>query len=104
MPIFRVEELQEVSTRIFQGAGSSDEEARLVSRYLINANLMGHDSHGVIRIPQYLTHVKQGGCVPGAPLHVVQETPATAVFNANWGYGSGRGEGHEAGGKFGRHS
>lgn len=87
MPILQVEELQEIATRIFQGAGSPDEEARLMSRYLINANLMGHDSHGVIRIPQYLTNVKQGGCVPGAPLDVVQETPATAVFNANWGYG-----------------
>jgi uncharacterized oxidoreductase len=87
MPTFRVEELQDIATRIFQGAGSSEEEARLVSRYLINANLMGHDSHGVIRIPQYLGHVKQGECVPMAPLEVVQETPATTVLDANWGYG-----------------
>jgi uncharacterized oxidoreductase len=87
MPIFRAEELQEIATRIFQGAGSPEAEARLVSRYLVNANLMGHDSHGVIRIPQYLGNVKQGTCVPGASLEVVQETPATAVLNANWAYG-----------------
>jgi uncharacterized oxidoreductase len=87
MPTFQAEELREISTRIFQGAGSPEEEARLVSRYLINANLMGHDSHGVIRIPQYLTNVKEGRCMPGAPLEVVQETPATAVVNANWNYG-----------------
>ena len=34
MPTFQVKELQEISTRIFQGAGSPNEEARLVSRYL----------------------------------------------------------------------
>lgn len=87
MPVFQAGELQAITTQIFQGAGSPEEEARLVSRYLINANLMGHDSHGVIRIPQYLTSVKQGDCVPGASPEVVQETPATVVLNANWGYG-----------------
>jgi uncharacterized oxidoreductase len=87
MPTFQVEKLQDITTRILQGAGSSADEARLVSRYLINANLMGHDSHGVIRIPQYLASVKKGECVPGASLEIVQETAATAVFDAQWGYG-----------------
>ena len=87
MPLFRAEELWEIATRIFQGAGSSEEEARIISQHLVDANLMGHDSHGVIRIPQYLANVKKGDCVPGAPLEVIQETPATAVLNANWGYG-----------------
>ncbi|GIX49079.1 MAG: dehydrogenase [Candidatus Tectimicrobiota bacterium] len=87
MPTFQAAALQEIATRIFEGAGSSPEEARIVSEHLVTANLMGHDSHGVIRIPQYLASVKNGTCVPNAPLEVVQETPATAVLNANWGYG-----------------
>jgi hydroxycarboxylate dehydrogenase B len=87
MPTFEAEKLQAIATRIFQGAGSAEAEARLVSRYLVHANLMGHDSHGVIRIPQYLVSVKKGECVPEAPLEIVQETPATAVFDAHWGYG-----------------
>lgn len=87
MPLFHVDALEDISQRIFQGAGSPEAEARLVSRYLVKANLMGHDSHGVIRIPQYLTGVQQGNCVPGAMPAVVQETPATVVLNAHWGYG-----------------
>jgi len=87
MPTLQADELEATTQRIFQGAGSSEAEAGLISRYLVTANLMGHDSHGVIRIPQYLADVKKGNCVPDAALDVVQETPATVVLNANWGYG-----------------
>ena len=87
MPTLQADELEATTKRIFQGAGSSEKEAGVISRYLVTANLMGHDSHGVIRIPQYLADVKRGNCVPDAALEVVQETPATVVLNANWGYG-----------------
>ena len=85
MPTLQADELEATTKRIFQGAGSSEKEAGLISRYLVTANLMGHDSHGVIRIPQYLADVERGNCVPDAALEVVQETPATVVLNANWG-------------------
>lgn len=87
MPTFQADALASICTRIFQGAGSRQDEAQLISRHLVNANLMGHDSHGVLRIPQYLAMVKQGYLVPGAPLEVVQEAAAIAVLNAHWGYG-----------------
>ena len=87
MPTLQAGKLEATTKRIFQGAGSSEKEAGLISRYLVTANLMGHDSHGVIRIPQYLADVQRGNCVPDADLEVVQETPATVVLNANWGYG-----------------
>ena len=48
---------------------------------------MGHDSHGVIRVQQYLTAIEKGEIVPGADLEIVSETEASAVIDGNWGFG-----------------
>ncbi len=69
------------------GAGASEEEAGIVSRHSIGANLAGHDSHGIIQIPTYIDRVKQGHIVPGAPYEVVRETPTTTVVDGHWGFG-----------------
>jgi uncharacterized oxidoreductase len=45
------------------------------------------DSHGVIRISQYVRNIQAGKIVPGAPIEVTQETPSTTVINGNWGLG-----------------
>jgi len=49
--------------------------------------LAGHDSHGVIRISQYLRLMKEGKMKPGAGVEVVRETGSTALVNGNWGFG-----------------
>lgn len=87
MPIFTSAELKKVSEDIFLAAGASKDEAGIVSEHLIEANLVGHDSHGVIRIPQYMKLIEDGLLNPGAPLEIENETPATAVVNGNWGFG-----------------
>jgi len=87
MPIFTSEELKKVSVDIFQAAGASTDEAEIVSEHLIEANLVGHDSHGVIRLPQYMKLIEDGLLNLGAPLEIERETPATAVVNGNWGFG-----------------
>lgn len=58
-----------------------------MARHLVGANLAGHDSHGVIQTPSYVTRIKSGQIVPGAPFEVVHETPTTARINGNWGFG-----------------
>jgi uncharacterized oxidoreductase len=87
MPIFKADYLQSLSSRIFQAAGASPSEGDRVAELLVEANLAGHDSHGVIRIPQYINSLKEGLIVPGAPIRVENETPATAVVDGNWGFG-----------------
>ncbi len=87
MPIFTSEELKKISVDIFQAAGTSKDEAEIVSEHLIEANLVGHDSHGVIRISQYMKLIEDGLLNPNAPLEIERETPATAVVNGNWGFG-----------------
>src|SRR6185503_7801776 len=53
----------------------------------VNANLAGHDSHGIIAIPTYIDRIKAGHIVPGAQWTIVQESPATAVIDGHWGFG-----------------
>jgi len=55
MPIISVDHLTDISLETFDRAGVEPEQAQLVTRLLIKANLAGHDSHGVVRIPSYIS-------------------------------------------------
>ena len=87
MPILQADHLIQVGTDIFRAAGATEEEASVVARYLVNSNLVGHDSHGVIQIPSYIRRIQSGNICPGATIDVVNETPSTAVLDGNWGFG-----------------
>ena len=56
--------LERLVSAIFAAAGSEPAEARAVSEHLVEANLVGHDSHGVIRIAPYVNWVREGKLVP----------------------------------------
>ena len=72
---------------IFAAAGCDAEEAGRIGRFLVSANLTGHDSHGVIRVPRYVQYVREGRVRPGQTLTVVTESPAHAVVDGNFGFG-----------------
>src|SRR5437660_1485242 len=87
MPKIPAERLEEIGRALFVAAGTSAEEAALVMRHIVGANLVGHDSHGVIQIPTYIERIKVGHIVPGAPWVIVQESPAHTVVDGHWGFG-----------------
>ena len=87
MPTISAEQLREIASQLLQGAGASEEEATIISRHSMGANLAGHDSHGIIAIPGYIDRIKRGHIVPGAPFEIIQETSVTTVINGNWGFG-----------------
>jgi uncharacterized oxidoreductase len=72
---------------VFKHADSSPEEARRIATYLTTANLTGHDSHGVIRVPVYIRWKKMGSVVPNQTAEVVVDTPSLAVVDGKFGYG-----------------
>jgi uncharacterized oxidoreductase len=76
-----------IGSALLRAAGASSEESDVVATGCINANLAGHDSHGIIAIPTYIDRIKAGHIVPGAPWRIVQESPATAVVDGHWGFG-----------------
>ena len=87
MPHFTHERLHVITSTIFEAAGVPTDEAVLVADSLVDGNLCGHDSHGAVRIPQYITFMNDGKIVSGAPLIVVNETDATALLDGGWGFG-----------------
>jgi uncharacterized oxidoreductase len=87
MPTITADNLFEFSSRLLVVGGVADEEAALVAKSLVGANLRGHDSHGVMRIPFYLGRLKVGEVVPGADLKILKETPVILTADAQWGFG-----------------
>src|SRR6266481_353437 len=87
MPIVKADRLTYIGAALLKGAGASDEEAHAVAVGCVNANLAGHDSHGIIAIPTYIDRIKAGHIVPGANWTIVQESPTTTVIDGHWGFG-----------------
>ena len=87
MPTVSADRLMDISKALLQAAGASADEAATIARYNIGANLVGHDSHGIILIPTYIDRIKVGHIVPSAPWNITQETPTSTVIDGNWGFG-----------------
>jgi hydroxycarboxylate dehydrogenase B len=72
---------------IFACAGCELEEAGRVSASLVDSNLTGHDSHGVIRVPRYVDWVRSGDLVPNQSMERVVDTPVIGVVDGRFGFG-----------------
>ncbi|MGH2373487.1 MAG: Ldh family oxidoreductase [bacterium] len=84
---FRAEYLQDVTRRIFVAVGTPEHIAADVAEILVNANVTGHDSHGVLRIPWYLEAIEKGEIVPDAEPAVLRETASTLLVDGRSGFG-----------------
>jgi hydroxycarboxylate dehydrogenase B len=87
MPRVSVEELRSLGGKIFAALKVPPEEAAWVSELLVRANLSGHDSHGVMRIPQYAQAIRSAQVCAGAPIEIVKESPSMALIDGHWGLG-----------------
>ena len=84
---FIASHLHAITRQIFMGAGAPRHIADSVAGVLVNANLSGHDSHGVLRIPQYLGWIADGSLQPAAEPRVVKETPNSLLVDGGQGFG-----------------
>jgi uncharacterized oxidoreductase len=85
--LIHADPLTRFSTAIIAGAGSAAAEADEVAKHLVEANLKGHDSHGVGMIPHYVKNVRAGLLKPNCHARLVSETGSIAVFDGDMGYG-----------------
>src|SRR4051794_15033181 len=77
---------------IFAAAGCHDDEAARIAGSLVEANLVGHDSHGVIRVPLYLGWLKTGHVLANQTLKVVFENEVIAIVDGQFGFGQTMGQ------------
>ena len=87
MPRIAASALQDFVGDIFTAAGCSAEEGARVGKYLVRANLTGHDSHGVARVQRYVHWKKAGVVVADRTVEVLTETPVIAVVDGLHGFG-----------------
>src|SRR3977135_1134201 len=87
MVTIQVQDLINFVAEVFTHSESSPEEAKRIATYLTTANLTGHDSHGVSRVPVYIRWKKRGSVVPDQTVELVVDTPSLAVVDGKFGYG-----------------
>jgi LDH2 family malate/lactate/ureidoglycolate dehydrogenase len=87
MPEVPVPSLHRLACNLIAATGAPEETARIVADSLINANLAGHDSHGVLRLTGYLNGVRQGHVRPEAAPELIAQSGATAIVDGAHGWG-----------------
>ena len=85
--LVQYDDILRFSTACFQAMGTSDEGARIVSEHLSLNNLYGHDSHGMIRIPQYYDATQVEFCNATAVPEILRESDTTAVIEGHRAWG-----------------
>jgi len=87
MPNVAADDLHRFTVALLRGVGARAEDAHIVADSLIEANLTGHDSHGVIRLLNYCDWCGLGTIDPAARPEVISRRGATAVVDGAWGWG-----------------
>jgi uncharacterized oxidoreductase len=87
MPNFPADKLTELSRKLLVAGGVGADEAALVAKSLVEANLCGHDSHGVMRLPYYLDCVTKKEVIPGAKFEILKDAVSLVVADGHWGFG-----------------
>ena len=87
MRMVDVETLERITRDIFVAWKAPREDASWIASLLVRANLRGHDSHGVIRIPHYVHALKAGEVNPTPSIKTEMETPTIARIDGDKGFG-----------------
>ncbi len=84
--------LRQLTASIFTAGGCAAPEAERIAAHLVEANLVGHDSHGVIRVPSYVQWLRTGKVFAGRSIQVAFENDVLAVVDGQCGFGQSIGE------------
>ena len=71
MPTFTIDQLRGIATKVLTAAGVPAADAAVVAQELADANAVGHDSHGVMRLMQYVDGIQKGFFKLGTPIEIV---------------------------------
>src|SRR5262245_66363343 len=85
---YQAEGISQLGIALFTAAGAGRHPAEVTVSSLVTSSLMGHDSHGVMRIPEYLGLIAGGSLIPDATVEIVKTSPSTAVGEGGRGGGA----------------
>ena len=84
---YNPKELEKFVADIFLHSGSHQEESRILGDHLVDSNLVGHDSHGVIRVSKYIEWLKQDKIKLNQSINILKEEDHFLHIDGNFGYG-----------------
>ena len=87
MIVIPAQELRERITALFCAADSPEPAAQRVAESLVENNLVGHDSHGVMMAPPYVQRIKDGYLNPRGEITVLRESASTALLDCGFTFG-----------------
>ena len=87
MPRVSSATLEKVTSGVFRAVGAPEEDARITAHIIVESNLTGHESHGVVALPRYLDFIQKGYIVPGAATETVAEGPSYALIDGHKNFG-----------------
>lgn len=85
--LIKAETLSGFVRDIFIAAGCSSGESGRIATNLVDSNLTGHDSHGVVRTARYLTWLREGKLLPDQDVSVISDSGSLLILDGNFGYG-----------------
>lgn len=85
--IIGAERLESFVAAIFRANGCDEGEAGRIAHHLLGANLAGHDSHGVARVPRYVEWQQSGYILAGKEVEVVTDGGGFLVLDGGFGFG-----------------
>ncbi len=96
------EELKDICAVALRAPGASEADALVVAGHLVDNDVIGHHSHGVMRVREYVDAIDRGELIPGARPRIVAETASTAEVDGGWAFGQvvaefGQRSGHRQG-------
>ncbi len=87
MALFGADDLRALGCALFCRVGVRREDAELVADHLVESGLLGHDTHSVLRLPQYVNMVRDGVVDPQGALRVLDESTYAARLSGSWNFG-----------------
>ena len=87
MPRIKSDVLKDFTARIFRAYGLRHDVADIVADSLVLGNLKGHDSHGVIRVMEYVDWLAKGWLNADAEMKVVRDDGVILMIDGDFGFG-----------------
>ena len=85
---FTPESLTRIGSALFEAVGCNTVDARTVAEHLVESSLFGHDSHGTLRLYEYIDQIRDGTFDPKGRPHVVRERGSTSILDGGGALGA----------------
>jgi LDH2 family malate/lactate/ureidoglycolate dehydrogenase len=84
---FTAQRLLDWAAAIYERLDCPAADAHLLADTMVEAELRGVYSHGMVRVPIYVDKLERGGCNPRPNVHLARQSVATALIDGDYGLG-----------------